>query len=191
VSLVPSPSQTVGPFFNFALTPDGRAGVMAREAVEGRRIRLALRVVDGDGAPTPGDSLIELWQADARGRYPHPRDPLAGECDPRFAGFGRLETDADGRCVFETVRPGPVPDGGGGVQAPHINVSLFARGLQKRLCTRVYFEGDPANAHDPVLQLVPESRRATLMACRVADQPETWALTIRLRGDGETVFFDV
>jgi protocatechuate 3,4-dioxygenase alpha subunit len=189
--LVPSASQTVGPFFNFALTTNPRLGILACEGAEGERIRLAFRVVDGDGAPTPGDSMIELWQADARGRYAHALDPRAGEADPNFYGFGRLETDANGVCAFDTVKPGPVPHASGATQAPHINVVVFARGLLKHLYTRVYFQGEPANAHDPVLALVPEERRATLLARPAAGQPHTWSIEIRLHGEAETVFFDV
>jgi protocatechuate 3,4-dioxygenase alpha subunit len=178
MSLIPSASQTVGPFFNFALTPDARLGVLAGEGAEGDRISIEFRVVDGEGAPTPGDSMIELWQADARGRYSHG--------DPNFRGFGRLETDPQGACVFQTVKPGQV-DG----QAPHINVMVFARGLLKQLYTRVYFEGEAANAGDAVLMLVPESRRGTLLARPVAGRPGAWTFEIRLQGEGETVFFDV
>lgn len=192
--LIPTASQTVGPFFNFALTTNQNLGILAREGAEGDRIRLAFRVVDGDGLPADGDALIELWQADARGRYAHALDPRADEADPNFYGFGRLDTDADGACVFETVKPGQVPDRDGGMQAPHINVTIFARGLLKQLCTRVYFEGDPANAGDLVLAGVPEDRRATLLA-RPTDQNtsliKAWFIEIRLQGVGETVFFDV
>jgi protocatechuate 3,4-dioxygenase alpha subunit len=188
MKLTPTASQTVGPFFNLALTTNGDLGVLAREGAEGERIRLAFRVLDGDGAPTPGDSMIELWQADARGRYAHALDPRSIEADPNFYGFGRLETDANGECVFQTVKPGPVPDGGR-PQAPHINVMVFARGLLKQLYTRVYFDGDPANAVDPVLSLVPEARRATLIATRTSD--DSWSIEIHLQGPRETVFFDV
>ncbi|MBZ5726592.1 MAG: protocatechuate 3,4-dioxygenase subunit alpha [Acidobacteriia bacterium] len=191
MSLIPTASQTVGPFFNFALTANPSLGILARAGARGERIRLAFRVIDGDGAPTPGDALIELWQADARGRYGHALDPRSGDADPNFHGFGRLETDAHGECVFETVKPGPVSDGGGAAQAPHINVTVLARGLLKPLYTRVYFAGEPANAHDAVLALVPEPRRATLLARPVAGQPDTWSLEIRLQGEAETVFFDV
>ena len=183
MSLIPTASQTVGPFFNFALTNDRSLGVLAREGTEGERIRLTFRVVDGDGAPTPGDSMIELWQADARGRYV--------EADPNFCGFGRLETNAEGECVFETVKPGPVPDGRGGMQAPHVNVTVFARGLLKHLYTRVYFEGEPANARDAVLALVPAERRGTLLARQVAGRANEWWFEIRLQGQAETVFFDL
>jgi protocatechuate 3,4-dioxygenase alpha subunit len=191
VTLIPSASQTLGPFFNFALTTNSSLGVLARDGAEGERIRLAFRVVDGEGTPTSGDAMVELWQADARGCYAHALDPRAGAHDPNFYGFGRLETDANGECVFETVKPGPVPDGSGGSQAPHINVIVLARGLLKHLYTRVYFAGEPANAHDPVLSLVPEDRRATLLATPAPGRPSTWSIEIRLQGEGETVFFDV
>lgn len=191
MSLTPSASQTVGPFFNFGLTTNPSLGSLAREGAEGERIRLAFRVVDGDGAPTPGDSMIELWQADARGCYAHCVDPRAAGRDPNFYGFGRLETDAKGECVFETVKPGSVPDGRGGMQAPHINVIILARGLLKHLYTRVYFEGEPANASDAALSLVPEDRRSTLLAKPAAGESNTWSIEIRLQGEAETVFFDV
>jgi protocatechuate 3,4-dioxygenase alpha subunit len=189
VTLTPTASQTVGPFFNFALTTDRGLGILARDGAEGERIRLVFRVIDGDGLPASADSMIELWQADARGLYAHAADRRSDEADKNFYGFGRLETDADGLCVFETVKPGRVPDGRGGLQAPHVNVTVFARGLLKQLYTRVYFEGDPANAHDPVLGLVPEDRRATLFAR--PDAGSTWSFEIRLQGDAETVFFEV
>jgi protocatechuate 3,4-dioxygenase alpha subunit len=191
MSLVPTASQTLGPFFNFALTHDARLGLMAREGAAGSRIRLEIRVVDGDGVPTPGDALIELWQADACGRYQHPLDPRAAEADPNFCGFGRLETDGAGTCVFQTVKPGPVPHPGGAAQAPHINVTVLARGLLRQLQTRVYFEGDPANSHDPVLTLVPEERRGTLLARPVPGEACTWRFEIHLQGPAETVCFDV
>jgi len=188
---IPTASQTVGPFFNFGLTANRCLGILAREGAEGERIRLEFRVVDGDGSPTPGDSMIELWQADAGGRYAHALDPRSGDADPNFSCFGRLETGTDGVCVFDTVRPGRVAGEGGTLQAPHINVIVFARGLLKHLYTRVYFAGDPANAEDPVLALVPEKRRQTLLARPVPDQPNLWHIDIRLQGEGETVFFDV
>jgi protocatechuate 3,4-dioxygenase alpha subunit len=180
---LPSASQTVGPFFNFALTTSPNLGILARAGVPGERIRLAFRVTDGDGAPTEGDCMLELWQADSAGSY--------AQTSADFSGFGRLETDQDGGCTFETVKPGRVADPEGRVQAPHINVIVFARGLLKHLNTRVYFAGDPANVDDPVLALVPEERRSTLLAQRGEDDPETWRFDIRLQGDGETVFFDV
>ena len=147
--------------------------------------------LDGDGIPTPGDSLIELWQADAQGRYAHPEDPRSAAADPAFCGFGRLQTDEKGACVFETIKPGGVPEPDGGMQAPHIDVTIFARGLQKQLVTRLYFARDAANAGDRVLSMVPAERRETLLAHPLPEQPDTWHMDIRLQGEGETVFFDV
>ena len=182
--MIPSASQTLGPFFNFGLTTNTALGGMAGEGVEGERIRLVFRVTDGDGRALPGDAMIELWQADASGRYRHPLDPRGGEADAAFMGFGRLEVDANGECVFETVKPGRV-----GEQAPHVNVTLFARGLGKALRTRVYFAHEAANAQDEVLAMVPEERRGTLLARQVV--AGTWLMDIRLQGEGETVFFDM
>ena len=182
MSRIPSASQTVGPFFNFALSTNADLGVLAREGVPGERIRLEFQVTDGDGAPARGDCMIELWQADSAGRYAHATE---------FGGFGRLETDHDGCCVFETVKHGRVAGPDGRLQAPHISVMVFARGLLKHLHTRVYFAGEPANREDPILALVSEERRATLLAQPGEGAPGTWRFHIRLQGDGETVFFDV
>lgn len=179
MSLIPTPSQTVGPFFNFALTTNASLGVLARDGAKGDRIFLSIRVVDGAGEPAPGDAMIELWQADAQGCYAH--------ADPNFSGFGRLETDLNGCCAFQTIKPGCVTNG----CAPHINVIVLARGLLKQLYTRIYFAGDPANANDPVLALVPEDRRSTLLAKPVQGQNNTWSIEIRLQGEAETVFFDL
>jgi len=191
MSRIPSASQTVGPFFHFSLTTDTSLGTLAREGAEGERIRLEFRVIDGDGAPTPGDSMIEIWQADARGCYAHASDPRNAEADPNFQGFGRLETDVNGICVFDTVKPGRVPGPEGRLQAPHISVTVFARGMLRHLHTRVYFAGDPANTEDAVLALAPPDRRATLMAVPAEGQPGTWRMQVRMQGEGETVFFDV
>ena len=187
MSWAPSASQTVGPFFNFGLTTNRSLGHLAGEKAEGQRIRITFRVLDGDGAPTPGDSMIELWQADAQGRYSHPADSRSAQADPNFRGFGRLETDRDGRCTFETIKPGPINSS----SAPHINVAVFARGLLKQLHTRVYFEGDPRNDADPVLALVPMKRRATLLAKPIPGQTDSWSMEIRLQGENETVFLEV
>ena len=191
MSLIPTASQTVGPFFNFGLTTNPHLGILARDGVPGERIRLEFRVFDGDGAPTPGDCMIEIWQADSAGRYAHELDPQSTDAEPGFYGFGRLETNPDGGCTFDTVKPGRVAGPEGRWQAPHINVVVFARGLLKHLHTRVYFADEPANAEDAVLALVPEERRATLLARPGEGEPQTWRFHIRLQGDGETVFFDV
>ena len=191
MDLVPSPSQTVGPFFHLGLTANGALGCLAGPGAKGERIRLACRVLDGDGAPVT-DAMIELWQADAGGKYNHPDDTQEKAADPAFRGFGRLPTNEDGACVFETVKPGRVPGWDSRtLQAPHVNASVFARGLLKHLVTRIYFAGDPANQEDPVLALAPEDRRDTLMAHPDAEHPGVWNFEIHLRGERETVFFDV
>jgi protocatechuate 3,4-dioxygenase, alpha subunit len=184
----PLPSQTVGPFFDF-ITRNADLGRLASPDAKGERIRLRVRMLDGDGAPVP-DGMIELWQADASGKYEHPDDTQSQPPDPAFCGFGRMATDAQGFCIFETIRPGCVPDGRGGQQAPHLNVSVFARGLLARLCTRIYFEGDELT-DDPVLSLVPVDRRATLIALRDQNDPRQFNFEIRLQGEHETVFFDI
>jgi protocatechuate 3,4-dioxygenase alpha subunit len=186
--LVATSSQTVGPFFHFGLADNATLGCLVRPDTRGERIRLRIRVVDGDGAPLP-DALVELWQADADGVYVRPDDPKDVLAPPAFCGFGRLPTGADGACVFQTIRPGGVRDAQGQPQASHINVCLFARGLMRQVYTRIYFEGDPALESDAVLALVPEDRRQTLMA-RQGD-PADWAFDVRLQGDGEPVFFDL
>jgi protocatechuate 3,4-dioxygenase, alpha subunit len=184
------PSQTIGPFFHFGLTTNTALGCLTRPEARGERIHLRFHLLDGDGVPVP-DGMIEIWQADASGRYDHPADTQQRARDPAFCGFGRLATDAGGSCLFETVYPGRVPDGRGACQAPHLTVSVFARGLLGRLCTRVYFEGDPALADDPVLARVPEDRHHTLMARRDAALPGQWNFDIHLQGEHETVFFEI
>ena len=144
--------------------------------------------------PTPAgaivpDGLLEIWQANSHGRYNHPEDRRNLPLDPGFEGFGRASTDASGCARFGTVRPGRVPWPAGGLQAAHVNISVFARGVLNRLATRLYFDGDPALAEDPVLKLVDPSRRATLIATR--DQAGVWRLPLYLGGPNETVFFDV
>jgi protocatechuate 3,4-dioxygenase alpha subunit len=132
--------------------------------------------------------MIELWQADGEGRYPG-HDPALSNA--RFKGFGRCETDAEGRFSFRTVKPAGVPGPNGATQAPHIDVGVFARGILRRLFTRLYFEGEAANAKDPILALVPEDARATLIARREGGSGEpVYRFDIRLQGEGETVFFE-
>jgi len=133
--------------------------------------------------------MIEIWQADGQGRYAHPADSR-GRPNTRFKGFGRAECDAEGRYRFTTVKPGSIPGPNGRAQAPHINVGIFSRGLLKRLFTRIYFAGDPANAGDPILALVPTDRRDTLLAKPDPKAPNVFRFDIRLQGADETVFFD-
>ncbi len=188
-------NQPIGPFYHFALTPgwatgDRSAGVMAGPAAQGERIQLTVRVLDRD-ASLVTNAMIELWQADAGGKYNHPADTQKKTADPAFRGFGRLATDDEGLCVFETVKPGRVQGLKQPMQAPHINVSIYAPGLLRRVVTRIYFEGDPANSSDEILGLVPRDRRPTLMArCGAAGAGE-WGFDLHLTGPCETVFFDV
>lgn len=187
-------SQTVGPFFAPALLrEDARRNVLVRPETAGERIRIEGRVLDGDGAPVP-DALIEIWQANAHGRYNHPADQGPAPLDPSFLGFGRSGTAEDGSYWFETVRPGRVPFDGERLQAPHVCVTVFARGLLNHAVTRLYFEDEAANAGDPVLQCVPVERRATLLASRVAGRDGAqvvYRFDIVLQGAGETAFFNL
>jgi protocatechuate 3,4-dioxygenase alpha subunit len=185
--LIASSSQTVGPFFHVGPGASDRCGVVAPPGVAGERIRLRIRVLDGDGAPVT-DAMIELRQADAQGVY---TQPLASPdaTPPVFSGFGRLATAEDGACCFETIRPG-APAASELSEAPHLDVCLFMRGLLRHLYTRIYFAGDPALDADTLLSLVPAERRPTLLAHR-SDDGSTWEFVVRLQGDHETVFFDL
>jgi protocatechuate 3,4-dioxygenase alpha subunit len=145
-------------------------------------------VFDGDGVPV-NDAMIEIWQADAQGRYAGGRDGPT-RANTAFQGFGRSATDKDGVYGFETVKPGAVAGPGGAMQAPHIVVCIFSRGMLRQLYTRVYFADETSNASDPVLALVPEDRRDTLIARQVSGQP-AYEFDIRLQGENETVFFEV
>jgi len=207
-----TPSQTVGPFFAHALPwPDGPHVVgphvvgphvvgphVVGPHVVGPHIAgqgsagafwLRGRVLDGAGDPVP-DALVESWQADPDGHFDHPEDPAFASGAPGgFRGFGRCGTDAAGRWAVRTVRPGRVPARDGRPQAPHLDLSIFARGLLDRVVTRVYLPDEPAaNAEDPVLAEVDPTRRGTLIAAPAADG---YTFDIRLQGDHETVFFDV
>lgn len=188
--LTPTPSQTVGPFFHLGCTEQASVGSLVTPSTKGERIRLVCRVFDGDGQPVP-DAMIEIWQANAEGRYAHPEDVQQKPLDPNFNGFGRLASDEQGSCVFETIMPGSVPGNDDTFQSPHINVSIFARGVLKRLATRIYFAGNPTNTEDPILALVPAERRSTLLAQPDATDKTRWLFDIHLCGKNETVFFDV
>jgi protocatechuate 3,4-dioxygenase alpha subunit len=187
MDLTPTPSQTVGPYLHLGLTDAWSISRIAGDGAKGERVWLTFRVLDGNGAPVP-DAMIELWQADSAGNYANQESSADGTA---FRGFGRLATAEDGSCTFETIRPGCVPGPGETVQAPHINVSILGRGILKRLSTRVYFAGEAANASDPVLTSVPKNRRGTLLAQRDAARASNWIFDVHLRGEGETVFFDV
>ena len=207
-----TPSQTVGPYFHYGLPWKGGADLVAVSEMgarpdlmppehyllgtsrlsgtpQGEVIEVAGCVYDGNGAPI-ADAMIEIWQANAAGRYASSddaRDELP--LDPHFTGFGRASTDVDGVYRFRTIRPGRVPGPGNTLQAPHLAISVFGRGLLKRLPTRLYFADGEGNELDPILNLVPEERRHTLIAKRKADG--SWWLDIVLQGDNETVFFDL
>jgi protocatechuate 3,4-dioxygenase, alpha subunit len=196
MSLEQTPSQTVGPFFAYGLTPEQYGypfrslarSSLADDDTPGERIRIAGRVLDGDGVPVP-DALIEIWQADALGRYAHPADRRGSNL--RFVGFGRCGTgtDPENRFIFDTIKPGAIGDG----QAPHINVVVFMRGLLSHVHTRIYFADEAeANAGDPVLASVEEARRHTLIAARETTPAGTvYRLDLHMQGPDETVFFDV
>jgi protocatechuate 3,4-dioxygenase alpha subunit len=190
--LIPTPSQTVGPFFHLGLAhPEW--GDLSADGPAGQRITIEGRVIDGDGAPVP-DALIELWQANAAGRYNHPDDPQTDKpLEPHFRGFGRVATDAGGNFRVATIKPGPVPGSGNALQAPHINIALFARGLLKHLFTRIYFADETANAGDPLLSSIEDNAaRQSLLARRAeGSSPALYRFDIVLQGANETAFLDI
>ena len=192
MTLKQTPSQTVGPYFAYGLTPkqygypfkELAGGDLTTPDTEGERIRIEGCVYDGEGNTVP-DAMIEIWQADAQGRYAHPNDPRSS--NSTFKGFGRFGTGTDkqDRFIFDTIKPGSVD----GEQAPHISVIIMMRGLLSHTFTRIYFsDEEAANARDAVLNSVEESRRDTLIAKR---EGSVYRFDIRMQGDDETVFFDV
>lgn len=180
-----TPSQTVGPYLALVLPwPDGPD--LVAPGTPGA-VRIVGRLTDGDGEPV-ADGLVEIWQADPDGRFDHPDDPRGPQVRPGFRGFGRCPTDVDGEFCFRTVKPGPLPAGGDELEAPHLDVSVFARGLLNRLVTRIYFPDEPeANACDPVLTSLADADRRLLVAAVESDG--TLRFDIRLQGAGETPFF--
>jgi len=190
-----TPSQTVGPFFKYGLTPgnkydwnDAFTNNLVTPDASGERIRVEGRVFDGDGQPVP-DAMLEVWQADAQGRFADPKGesalPNAG-----FRGFGRCGTDENGAYAFDTIKPGSVPDPDGKPQAAHILLAVFARGMLRHLYTRIYFADEPANAADPLLSAIDDdSARQSLIAQRTEDG--AYRFDIILQGDGETAFLDI
>ena len=202
-TLAETPSQTAGPYVHIGLIPR-QAGfaifeqdfgnVLAGPDARGERIRIEGRVLDGTGAPCR-DVLVEIWQANADGKYDHPADRQDKPVDPAFQGWGRAGTDfATGIFTFETVKPGSVEGRHSRKMAPHVNLWIVARGINVGLQTRMYFgDEEAANAADPVLNLIEQpQRRATLLACRdLRDGVPVYVFDIRLQGENETVFFDV
>jgi protocatechuate 3,4-dioxygenase alpha subunit len=185
-----TPSQTVGPFFGPALVRSELEQMVDAET-RGARIAITGRIFDGDGAAVP-DAMVEVWQANAEGRYDHPEDRQEKLLDPHFHGFGRFGTDQHGRFRIVTIKPGAVPGPRMTLQAPHLNLSIFARGLLNRVVTRIYFPGEPLNQTDAALNAVPADRRATLIAAiDSAGASDSYRFDIFLQGDRETVFFDI
>lgn len=186
-----TPSQTVGPFYAIGLTRRS-LNVVTTESTDGERIRIEGQVLDGDGLPIP-DVMVEIWQANAYGRYNHPDDKQEKPLDATFTGWGRSGTDDKCFYRFDTIKPGPVPGANETVQAPHINVVVFARGMLVHAYTRLYFADEPANASDPVLNSIKnKKRRQTLIAQPGMENGKTvYRFDIRLQGENETVFFDM
>ena len=186
--VVLTPSQTTGPYLEIGLIGGPIANQLVDES-DPRAIRIAGVLLDGAGAPVP-DGMVETWQANAAGRYAHPADdreeiPL----EEGFTGFGRSGTDAEGRFELVTVKPGRVPWVDGRLQAPHLLVGVFARGLLKRVATRMYFPDEHmANAEDPVLLGLEPAERATLIA-RLED--DALRFDVVLQGERQTTFFAV
>lgn len=187
-----TPSQTVGPYFAYALTPTRYplheifTTDLTGPGVEGTKVTLTGRVLDGDGVGV-SDAMVEIWQADAKGSLEH-STLGSGKSNSGFKGFGRAESTPDGAYHFTTVKPGRVPGADGKPQAPHLGVTVFARGMLTHLFTRIYFEDEASNAEDAVLKLVPDDRRHTLIAKKVGDN--AYQLDIRIQGGDETVFFE-
>ncbi len=200
-----SPSQTAGPYVHIGLIPH-QAGfdifeknfsnVLVGPDTAGERIRIEGRILDGSGS-SARDILVEIWQANAAGRYNHPADRQEDKpVDPAFRGWGRTGTDFEtGLYTFETIKPGAVVGRKGHrPMAPHVNVWLAARGINIGLSTRMYFSDEAeANARDPVLNIVePRERRGTLVAQREERGGEiVYVFDIHLQGERETVFFDI
>jgi protocatechuate 3,4-dioxygenase, alpha subunit len=189
MSLRTTTSQTVGPFFRIGLEWLYRDNLIG-EGVSGERVTVQGRVFDGDGIPVP-DAVLEIWQANAHGKYAHPEDIQKKPLEPGFTGYGRVPASPQGLFRFATIRPGPVPGPSGKEQAPHLLISIFMRGMLKRLVTRMYFPDDALNESDPILNLVEPQRRGTLIAKKTAGGPSTLEWNIVLQGPDETVFFDV
>jgi len=189
MSLQATTSQTVGPYFKIGLQWLNRDNLVG-EGVSGERVTIQGRVFDGDGVPVP-DAILEIWQANAHGKYTHPEDTQDKPLEPGFKGYGRVPVSAEGLFRFATIKPGPVPGPDGNEQAPHLVVSVFMRGLERRLVTRIYFPDDARNAADSILNLVEPARRSTLIARKTAGGPGTLEWNVVLQGPDETVFFDL
>ena len=188
MSLQATTSQTVGPYFSIGLTRLKKVD-LAGPGISGERISITGRVLHGEAKPVP-DAQLEIWQANRHRKYAHPEDDQKKRLEAGFQGYGRIPVDENGRFSFTTIKPGQVPGPNGRPQAPHIAVSVFARGLLRRLVTRIYFPDEPANAGDFVLNLVDTERRATLVAKKNTNPIGTLEWNVILQGLDETVFFD-
>jgi len=186
MNLLATASQTAGPFFHIGLETLSITD-LAKSAASGEKVSIQGRVLDGDGEPV-NDALIEIWQANALGKYAHPDDGQDKPLDTGFKGFGRVATGDNGEFRFFTIKPGRAPGPRGTLQAPHLVVAVFMRGLLKHLVTRMYFPGAAGNDEDALLALVPKERRATLVAKPAGDGALEW--NVILQGQQETVFFD-
>jgi protocatechuate 3,4-dioxygenase, alpha subunit len=189
MSLQTTTSQTVGPYFTMGMSWLIRDNLVG-EGVSGDHFTIQGRVFDGDGVPVP-DAILEIWQANAHGKYDHPEDTQRKLLEPGFKGYGRVLVSHEGMFRFVTIKPGSVPGPKDKEQAPHLAISIFMRGLLKRLVTRMYFPDDARNADDPILSLVEPERRSTLIARKTAVSPGTLEWNVLLQGPDETVFFDV
>ena len=189
MSLQATSSQTVGPYFRIGLRWLNKDNLVG-EGVSGERVTIQGRVFDGDGAPVR-DAILEIWQANAHGKYNHPEDTQDKLLEPGFKGYGRVPVNDEGMFRFATIKPGPVPGPQGKDQAPHLVVSVFMRGVLRRMVTRIYFPDDPHNASDFILNLVAPSRRSTLIAKKTVSGPGALEWNVILQGPDETVFFDV
>jgi len=183
-----TPSQTVGPFFTIGFDWLERID-LAEGAPADSRITIRGRVMDGDGKPVP-DAVLEIWQADAKGRYAHPEDSADRMATAKFFGFGRVPVNDQGEFRFTTIKPGCVIGPDGAKQAPHLAISIFMRGLLRRLVTRIYFPGEPLHESDAVLRAIPAERRGTLMARVEGTDKQFLVWDVHLQGENETVFFD-
>jgi protocatechuate 3,4-dioxygenase alpha subunit len=186
MSLLTTPSQTVGPYLRIGFLPLV-IDAIASAGTPGEKITVRGRMSDGEAKPI-GDSVLEVWQADAQGKYAHPEDGQKAITANAFRGFGRILTDGSGAFHFTTIKPGSVAGPDGTRQAPHLAVTVFMRGMQRHLFTRMYFPDEPLNATDPVLSRVPADRRGTLVAAASGRSILDW--NIVSQGSGETVFFD-
>jgi protocatechuate 3,4-dioxygenase alpha subunit len=184
-----TPVQTVGPYFSLGLMGEGD-NALVRPGTEGQRIRIEGHVFDGDGDPL-FNVLLEIWQANAHGRYNHPLDQRPLPLDPAFIGFGRASTDARGYYWFETIKPGRVPREDGGLQAPHVVVTVHASGVAYPLITRLYFADEAGNDTDTLLQSIDENRRHTLLAApEQRDGLTVYRFDIVLRGQAEELVLE-